>query len=1404
MTNTTSQSDPDQGRINRSKNVVVIVFLVLLIVVFVLLGLVTVRQQFWMIRNRQAVISSYELSVQLDRLFMLLQEAEGADQAYLLTGKSNYLDSFNKIVTDLDGTFDNLARRFNGNEEAGSELGRLRQFYVQEISQLRKLALERQKSGRPLAAALATSAIDDSLKANIRALPLTMKEEQRLFRLGATQDLQRQTETFSSELLTLITVALLALIGSATYAAAQLRAKDKAIALVRQSASETAATQVKLAAILSSMDEGLYLLDENARLSYMNPACESMLGYKLEEIMGAEMHALMHHTLPDGTVRPASECPLINVMASGVTHREQEDFFVCKDGSFLPVHYISSPLVSDGKITGAVLAFFDISDRKLDELRLRAQQEVTSILAEGLELDQSVSQIVRLLCSYFDWQIGALWLVTGYSLQLRTFVQADEKSGLDQETVDQFAAASKASAFKVGEGLPGRVWESLKPAWMEDIIQDPDFPRRQFAADVNLRGAFALPIMAGNDFLGVIEFFSCASRERSDDQIDTFMTICSQLGQFVQRLKAYELLAASEDRYSLALSGSMDGVWDWNIETDEVFFSERWKELLGFSADDPDFDPHKVIFLIHPEDREEVQKAFRDHIKGLTPVYNASFRIKNKAGEYRWFSGRGRAVRNSSGRAVRIAGSNRDITQEIEAAEKLHQSERKFHAIFDKTFEFIGLLSPDGTLLDANQAALDFVQVERSDVVGKPFWQSPWFAPDDYERLKNAIAQAALGQFDRFEVQHKKADEIITVDFSLQPVFDETGDVVLIIPEGRDITQLKLTEARLKESETLFRQLAENIREIFWIASADSSKFFYVSPAYEEITGRHPSVVENDPKIFFDVLEPDDRARAFRDFKEFLNTRISKEGEYRVIRPDGEVRWLAAKVFPIFNEDGELVRVCGVARDINEKKEAERRVSEFYSTVSHELRSPLTSIRGSLGLIEGGVVGEVSDQVKTFITIARSESDRLIRLINNILDLRKIEAGKLELKLDELSVQDLIDTTIGALLGMAAVNRIELISLSRDEYELFADRDLISQVLTNVISNAIKFSPDGGKVTVGLTPDEPGFLCFWVQDEGPGIPASQIHKLFGKFQQLDSSDTRSKGGTGLGLAISKAIVEQHGGSIGVESEEGEGAKFWFKLPLYVPDAQLPKRALIYSCDGALSTHLSIVAQLDSIVTVTSNDLNESIRFLREEHFDVLILDVGSNPSTAIDLLATTTTLNRCLPVVVVSGATVDKNAYGDALILDGVVDALDSVTFAKTVTDCIARCQDKSPKILIVEDDPATRAVVRQQIGELGIHCMEAHDGEHALELMRDQMPDLIVLDVGLPKVDGFDLIATLRREAKNVPVIIYTARDLSRDDKDALSLGLTRYLTKSQNSAHDLLAAVRELLSGIVAGKSQ
>ncbi len=298
---------------------------------------------------------------------------------------------------------------------------------------------------------------------------------------------------------------------------------------------------------------------------------------------------------------------------------------------------------------------------------------------------------------------------------------------------------------------------------------------------------------------------------------------------------------------------------------------------------------------------------------------------------------------------------------------------------------------------------------------------------------------------------------------------------------------------------------------------------------------------------------------------------------------------------PSLDEAGEVKGVIGVATDITERTRIEQMKNEFVSIVSHELRTPLTSIRGSLGLLEGGVAGELPGRAGELVRIARSNSERLIRLINDILDLDKLEAGRLEFISEQLDMAKLLHQCAEELQGVAvdAGVRIEVQVDESADLGVLGDRDRLLQVLVNLCSNALKFAPENSAVVLAGLRMGPGRLRFEVRDRGPGIPADQRELLFKKFQQLGQSASRTSGGSGLGLAISKAIIDAHNGRIDLRSEVGAGSTFFFELPSAQSRASRPARARPAGVRGRTveievggipdPTQLSISTRIDTLV-----------------------------------------------------------------------------------------------------------------------------------------------------------------------------------------------------------------------------
>lgn len=569
----------------------------------------------------------------------------------------------------------------------------------------------------------------------------------------------------------------------------------------------------------------------------------------------------------------------------------------------------------------------------------------------------------------------------------------------------------------------------------------------------------------------------------------------------------------------------------------------------------------------------------------------------------------------------------------------------------------------------------------------------------------------------------------------------------------------------------------------------------------DEVCGRRSSMLVPPEQLdaYFEHLE------AFKTCKDRLSI------EAPVLKKDGRSVEVALCIEPIYDEHNQVIGRSVFMRDITERRAAEKRVSEFYSIVSHELRTPLTSIRGALGLIEGGIVTPDSPQLMELITVARGSSDRLIRLINDMLDLKKIEAGKMEFYKQKLEASDPVRKTIESLRGFAEECKVKMVCKTDCREIVHADPDKIVQILTNLGSNALKFSPEGGVVEFDAFVVDRERVRFTVTDKGCGIAEENKSKLFDKFQQIDSSDSRQKGGTGLGLAICRALVDQHQGTIGLDSVVDEGTTFWFELPLEDCPANRismelqaigrPKgRVLLVEDDDDFATVVGAVIRHQGYRFVRAGSLTEAKAYLQESVPDVVILDLKLPDGCGLDLLEVLRADPRTIdtPVIVSTGEQAENKFVGNATIVDWLLKPFDTERLAIAVERALkvpGRC-----KVLVVDDDSDTRTILSTQLRAAGLQCIEAKDGLEAIYLTRKEAPDIIVLDVQMPHVDGFQVVEVLKNEedAASTPLVIYTGRDLSAEERKALTLGVTKHLTKGQPQ-WELSNTIDELLGGVL-----
>lgn len=524
-------------------------------------------------------------------------------------------------------------------------------------------------------------------------------------------------------------------------------------------------------------------------------------------------------------------------------------------------------------------------------------------------------------------------------------------------------------------------------------------------------------------------------------------------------------------------------------------------------------------------------------------------------------------------------------------------------------------------------------------------------------------------------------------------------------------------------------------------------------------------------------------------------------------------------------------------------QEAERIKDEFISTVSHELRTPLTSIRGSLGLIEGGAMGQIPAKAMSMVRIANSNTDRLIRLINDVMDLEKMRSGKIEMRRQPMSLTDAAAVAIADVEGAAEAATVELVLAAADPAPaVIADHDRLVQLVVNLLSNAIKFSPPRTAITVSVRGSDQGRhegtdppasrALISVTDHGPGIPSDKAAAIFDRFTQLDQSAARGKPGTGLGLAIARDIAELHGGTLTMTSELGHGATFTFEMPSTgtwdgtpagstqsvaaadVPAAgsQAPAadssaapttrpRLLVVEDDTALSTVYGALLTGAGYDVRLALSLAQAREQLATEAPDAVLLDVRLRDGSGLDLLSELADDERysSTTVIVISGSA-DQPSGSLPLVVDWIRKPADNLQLLSRLALDLAGVG--KPRVLVIEDDHDTAEVVAELVRQIGCVPHISPDGRQALQHVATNRIDLIILDVGLPIMDGYDFVTALSRIGNaNVPIVVYTGRDLTPEQRSRLSLGLTSYLTKTQSSEADLQLAVSEALGRALDG---
>lgn len=1068
------------------------------------------------------------------------------------------------------------------------------------------------------------------------------------------------------------------------------------------------ASEERFRKIIETTLEGVWIIDTQNCTSYVNPRMAEMLGYTIDEMLGKTLFDFMD------TEAQVQAHIYLERRRQGI--QEQHDFrFQTKTGRDVWTLISTNPLYDDaGTYIGSLGMLTDISDRKVTESMLRQYERVVSATTDGIAL-----------------------LDCNYVYRLVNYVYLDRYEKSQEEIV----------GHSVKELLGKTVFETLVQPCLErcltgEIQQHEAWFEYQNGARRFVRVTYSPYIEQDGKITGVVvsthDLTAIKQAEEALEQLN------QDLERRVQERTA--ALQASEERWQLALKGANDGIWDWDFKNNKIFFSSRWKQMRGFTDDEIGDSPDECLSRIHPDDYDCVMAAVDNHFGGRTEFFEVEYRTQRKDGSYMWVLDRAQALRDESGQVIRMSGSETDITQRKLAEAALRESERRYATL--------AAAAPVAIFRFDQPLNCVYVNDRWSEMTGRPKASAlgqGWIAslhPDERDELiaqwSGELIQVTPGDItlNHSEGRHLRPDGSINWFYvQVAQEIDVAGKVIGYIGTLTDITDRK----RLEQEQNRLIAILEASTDYILIADLEGT-VIWSNSSLKRMRGQDGNVpskqkkpIDYHPQWAVELLEQQAVPAAIANG--------SWLGENVLLDAQGQEIPVSQLLLAHKSPQGKVEFFSTIMRDMRVHKEYEQRLErtnaellratrlkdEFLANMSHELRTPLNAILGMSESLLEEVLGELNNRQQQAIATIERSGEHLLGLINDILEISKIEAGKLELDISTVAISQLCKSSLTFVRQQALKKQIQLhMSLPPHLGEIAVDERRIRQVLINLLTNAIKFTPIGGRVTLeahyepievnlaervpiirshGLnlvsTPDNcpPGcgyYLCISVIDTGIGIAPADQAKLFQPFVQVDSSLNRKYEGTGLGLALVKRIIELHGGDVSLRSELNQGSCFTVRLP--------------YTCQVADRSTLSLPLSSHSVAIAP--------------------------------------------PEVVAAPSSVH------------------------------------SPLILLAEDNEANVSTISSYLEAKGYRILVANNGEEAINLTQTHRPDLILMDIQMPGVNGLQAIEKIRQnhQLASIPIIALTALAMTGDREKCLASGATDYLAKPVQ-LKQLAATIQQLL---------
>jgi PAS domain S-box-containing protein len=931
---------------------------------------------------------------------------------------------------------------------------------------------------------------------------------------------------------------------------------------------------------------------------------------------------------------------------------------------------------------------------------------------------------------------------------------------------------------------------------------------------------------------------SVSTLRNSAGEITGYLGVASDITEV---RAAQEQLRHAEYRFRALIQGSNDVVLMLSPRGEILYVSPAVERTLGYLPED--LVGKEVFQFIHPEDVPPARVSFGRTLSASGIAVPMELRMRSLDGKYHWIESlANNLLHDADLRAIVV--NARDVTERRELERRsalqsvvtavLAESQTLGDAsgrLLEVICKQMGYDHGELWRVDPENANLALVEHWHSEKIseirarefsvgfhldyGEGIPGAVWetgevvLVPDISKALAYRRARRALelGFRCAFAIPIKFDDEVIAImDFSNReaPLPDErTVDIFRSL--GSQIGNF-MARKRAEEAADRLRRQTQLILESAGegIIGIDTRQHVtFVNAAAERMLGyRTGELVGRELMSTIRPAKADGTPIAFEDTPMFaaleqIASRSIADGLF--FRKDASSIPVQYTGAPIRTDNGVAGAVI-TFQDITQRQEIDRMKNEFVSVVSHELRTPLTSIRGALGLLASGKMGGFPDKAQRMLDIAVSNTDRLVRLINDILDIERINSGRIAMQKTELDIADLMTQAVEVMRAMADKAGV-ILELLPIHCVVEVDADRMIQTFTNLLSNAIKFSPSGSIVTIGGRTDR-NTLHLYVKDQGRGIPADKIEAIFERFHQVDASDSREKGGTGLGLAICRTIVQQHGGRIWAESKEGHGSTFYIYLPLVGKGAtKTAKRgASILVCDDDPAVLEVVGTMLHArgfhVTTVSSGQ--DAVRKAQLEFPDVVLLDLVMPDMDGWQVLerlkSSTNTMN--LPVIVLSGMNPNEARRPDnARIAGWVTKPLDESELFSTLSKVLRGLSGK-PRVLVVEQNPELGRVLRYMLEGDGVLVEVATNADDAMRVIPNFHPELIAHD--LTGDEGFRLSQWLRssKDFHHTSILVYCCDELSQPERDRLTVGFTEFLLKSQVPPDDFEQRILSLVT--------